>query len=238
MVLRGAERYGAYYVSASALVHLLTTGFVKTIDGKQFIFILFMSHVRKHLNLALFSTLRLHHVQAMMNLRQVLEAGACAAYAIANQDLKDFADVRPDGSLDPSDALKKTRYKWLDENYRAGSTALKGMKEAINRSGPHADVVSAQHNFKADFEAGRFDTPFFDIEDELQVKTALWQIGNIAMGLMDLFYGVNAAPKSFVLKDDWRPMFDKLVAEDTRLKNELFAHERFKRFGHPPPRAT
>jgi hypothetical protein len=34
--------------------------------------------------LALLSTLRLHKVQSMMNLRQVLESGASAAFAIAN----------------------------------------------------------------------------------------------------------------------------------------------------------
>jgi hypothetical protein len=38
--------------------------------------------------LALFSALRLHKVQAMMNLRQTLEAGAAAAFAIAEPEIQ------------------------------------------------------------------------------------------------------------------------------------------------------
>jgi hypothetical protein len=40
--------------------------------------------------LALLSTLRLHKVQSMMNLRQTLEAGAAAAFAIANPEREHF----------------------------------------------------------------------------------------------------------------------------------------------------
>src|SRR2546430_9857689 len=53
----------------------------------------FFAQVKKHHMLALFSTVRLHKVQALMNLRQVLEAGACAAFAIANPDHKHFVDT-------------------------------------------------------------------------------------------------------------------------------------------------
>jgi hypothetical protein len=230
MVRRGGERYGAYFDNAFRFTGILGTGMIKSISADRFIFALFLSHVRKHLMLALFSAVRLHHVQALMNLRQVLEAGACAAYAIAHTDAADFADVNADGTLDPTEALKNKRYKWLAEHYPAGSEGMKGMKDAINKTIAHANIVSAQHNFNLRFEDGRFDTPFFDFEDEIQVKTDLWQIGNIALGVLDLFYGINAASAGFVLQDDWHAQFKVLVAEDTRLKQEMLAHERYKKF--------
>lgn len=102
MVIRGADRYGPYLVNASTFNSLLSTGMIKSIDQDRFLFALFLSHVRKHLTLAHFSALRLHHIQAMMNLRQALEAGASAAYAIAHTDPADFADVKADGTLDSS----------------------------------------------------------------------------------------------------------------------------------------
>lgn len=67
--------------------------------------------------LALLSTVRLHKVQSMMNLRQVLEAGAAAAFAIANPEMQHFADTDANGFLDPSKALAKKRYAWLDKHF-------------------------------------------------------------------------------------------------------------------------
>lgn len=230
MVNRGGDRYGAYFVNASAFNSILGTGMIKSIDGDRFLFALFLSQVRKHLTLALFSTLRLHHVQAMMNLRQVLEAGACAAYAIAHTDPADFADVRTDGTLDPSQKLTKKRYDWLDQNFPAGAAGIKRMKDTINEFGAHANVVDAYLNFKPDFEAGKFETPFFDYEDDVWVKTALWQIANIGLGLMDLFYGVNAKLEVIKLQENWPENFQALAKENDRLKAEMLAHERIKKF--------
>lgn len=191
---------------------------------------MFLSQVRKHYALALFSAVRLHHVQAMMDLRQVLEAGACAAYAIANTDPADYADVKEDGTLDPSQRLTKKRYDWLDKHYPDGSAGIKRMKAAINEAAAHANIVYAHNNFEADFKAGKFETPFFDFEDEQLVKTDLWQIANIALGLMDLYFGVNAKLDVLKIKDDWKPSFLALAAENERLKAEMMAHERFKKF--------
>lgn len=101
MVLRGEERFGTYYVNTVRFSELLA-GFIKTAHPDRMIFAMFLSQVRKHHALALFSTVRLHRIQAMMDLRQTLEAGACAAYAMANTDPADFADKDEDGILNPS----------------------------------------------------------------------------------------------------------------------------------------
>lgn len=228
MVLRGTERFGDFFINASEFNALLND-FLVSVDPDRFIFAMFLSQVRKHHTLAFFSAVRLHHVQAMMDLRQVLEAGSCAAYAIANTDQADFADVDEQGILDPSQELTKKRYDWLAKNFLKGSQAVKNMKKSINTSTAHSNIVYANNNFRFDGNRGRFETPFFDIEDDYLVKTDLWQIGNIAMGLMDLFYGVNQDRDVIKFKTDFVPHLKKLEAENHRLKAEMIKHERYQR---------
>ena len=227
MILRGAERFGAYFINASEFNHLLQH-FIESIDPDRFIFAMFLAQVRNHHLLTLFSTVRLHHVQTMMNLRQVLEAGSCATYAIANPDQAGFADVDENGIADASQTLTKKRYKWLEDNFNKGADFIKNMKGEINKSTAHSNILYAHNNFKFDGKQGKFVTPFFDFEDNYRVKTDLWQIGNIAMGLMDLFYGVNKGLGVIKFKDDFVSRLKTLEAENYRLKAEMMATDRFK----------
>ena len=77
----------------------------------------------------------------MMNLRQVLEGGACAAYAIANTVPGDFADTDENGILNPSKELTKKRYDWLSKHFPTGSTDIRNMKQTINDSAAHANII-------------------------------------------------------------------------------------------------
>jgi hypothetical protein len=227
MILHGAERFGDYFINASEFNNLLQQ-FIKSVDPDRFIFAMFLAQIRKHHLLAHFSAVRLHHIQAMMNLRQVLEAGSCAAYAIANPDRTGFTDIDENGIADISQDLTKKRYKWLEDNFKKGSDAIKNMKGTINNSTAHSNIVYAHNNFRFDGDQGKFVTPFFDIEDDYLVKTDLWQIGNIAMGLMDLFYGVNDGLNVVKFIDDFVPRLKALEAENHRLKAEMMSTERFK----------
>lgn len=227
MVIKGAERYGEYFINAADLNHLLNE-FHKSIAPDHFIFAAFLSQFRKHHTLALFSAVRLHHVQAMMNMRQVLESGACAAYAIANHNVEDFADVNDQGIIDLSGKLTQKRYKWLEENYKAGSDAIKSMKDSINNSAAHSNIVYAYKTFNFNAKSGKFDTPFFDIEDEYHIKTDLWMIGNVAMGLMDLFYGINKGRDVIRFNDDFIPRLRSLRKQNDKLKKKIMEDSRFK----------
>lgn len=232
MILLGQERYGDYYINACEFNNLLQE-FIKSIDPERFIFAMFMSQVRKHNTLAIFSSLRLHHIQAMMDLRQELEAGSCAAYAIANPDQKGFADIDENGIINSSQELTNKRYKWLEDNFKKGSDAIKNMKGEINKSTAHSSIIYAHNNFRLDDEKWKFVTPFFDIEDDYLVKTDLWQIGNIAMGLMDLFYGVNKDLGIVKFVDDFIPRLKALEAENHRLKAEMMETDRYKNTKKP-----
>jgi hypothetical protein len=184
------ERYPAYYPLALE-ASLFISNFIKSIDADRAVFGMFLSQVKKHHTLALFSTVRLHKIQASVNLRQVLEAGACAAFAIANPGHEHFVDMDDQGILDPSQKLAKKRCDWLAEHYPAGSEAIKGLKDTINQSTAHATLVYASNNFQFNESTGSFDAPFFDMEDEYLVKTDLWMIGNVALALLDIFYGAS-----------------------------------------------
>jgi hypothetical protein len=172
MVLTAPQRYGEYYDTAFEC-SVLMTQFIKSIDPDKWVFGSFLSLAKKHHILALFSTVRLHKVQALMNLRQTLEAGACAAFAIANPDHAHFVNTDEYGILDPNKKLTGKRYKWLDQNYPTGSTAIRQMKDQINASTAHANLISTHNSFQPDYEAGWCAAPFFDIANKRHIKTDL-----------------------------------------------------------------
>jgi hypothetical protein len=227
MVLHGLERYGQYFVNASNFNDLLQQ-FIKSVDSSRYVFAMFLSQIRKHYLLAYFSTLRLQHTQAMMNLRQMLEAGSCAAYAIANPDQFGFANFDRNGIMNPSRNLTRKRNKWLKENFKDGSDTIENMKGIINNSAAHSNIVAAHRNFKFDGEQGKFVTPFFDFEDDYHLKTSLWQIGNAAMALMGLLYNVNRDLGVIEFVDDFLPRVKSLESENSRLRVELMSTQRFK----------
>jgi len=230
MVLTGAERYGEYFINASEF-NVLLNSFVKSIDDpSKFIFVAFLSQVRKHHTLALFSAVRLHHIQSGLNLRQVLEAGAWGAYAMVHGDRDKFCETDADGILNIPKKLKIASNKWLDQNFKIKSDELKKLKELINKSVAHSNIVYTSQNFEMrSVNNPGFHTPFFDFDDEYKVKNDLWFIANIALGLMDLFYEVNQKYKVFQLVDDFNIRFKQLVNQNNRLKSEMMEHPRFKK---------
>jgi hypothetical protein len=178
MVLTASQRFGRYYDAVPECV-VFATRFLKSIDPDRWVFAGFQAG-EKHLTLALFSTVRLHKEQAMMDLRQALEAGACAAFAIANPDHGHFVDTDKFGVLDPSQKLASKRYKWLDAKYPNASKAIQERKDQINSSNLHANLLSAYGRSRANEQEGWFSEPLFDVENEYHVKTDLWRIADSA----------------------------------------------------------
>jgi hypothetical protein len=225
LVLAAPERYGDYYRHA-LVASVLLTSFIKSLDPDRFVFGRYHAWVKKHHLLALFSTVRLHQAQATMDLRQVLEAGCLAAYAIANPDPSLFVTEDKDGLLNSSSKLNGIAYKWLDQNYQQGSKSLKEMKDNINASTAHANLVYTGANFKA--ADAEVSSPFFDFEDDHAIKTELWRIGNIAISLLDLFYGVNQSVGSIKFVDDFSQRFEDLVSRSRALHAEMTSTDRYK----------
>jgi hypothetical protein len=169
------------------------------------------SQLKKHHLLAIFSFVRLHQVQGLMNLRQVLEAAVDAAFAVAHvDDMKDYGYADKHGAIMTPQSFKKQRYAWLAANYKDGSDNLQAMKNAINRYGSHASVVQTMNNFQAQFGAAtpHFGTTFFDAEDAYHVKSDLWRSANVALAVLDLLYGVNRDFGVLTFAGDYLTLFN------------------------------
>ncbi len=228
MFATAEQRYGRYYKHArgcSVFLSLCITG----VNHNQMMFARFFAQMKKHHMLALLSTLRLHKVQAMMNLRQVLEAGAAAAFAIANPEQEHFAIADQQGILDPSQELTKKRYAWLNKNYEAKSQWIKEKKEQINLSTAHANIISADKVFRVSDSGDQVNSPFFDIEDEYFVKCDLWLLGCVALTLMDFFYGVNDGRNVIDFLPEFADSIERMATENNALLAEMKSTDRFKR---------
>jgi hypothetical protein len=189
----------------------------------------FFSLLKKHHMLALLSAVRLHKVQTMINLRQVLEAGAAAAFAIANPEPEHFATTDAQGFIDPSQELTKKRHQWLDKNFPAGSAAIKENKDRINNYFAHANVVLTNQTFEVNEAINEISTPFFDVEDEFQVKFDLWLTASISIGLMDLLYGVNKEHDIVKFIPNFETDLQRIYQDNSALLTEMKSTERYKR---------
>jgi hypothetical protein len=226
MLLAASQRYGKYYDTALECA-LLLTQFLKSVDPDRWVFYSFLSLAKKHHTLALFSAVRLHEVQAMLNLRQTLEAGACAAFAIANPDPAHFVVADEYDILDPIPAAK--RYAWLDQNHAAGSTHIREIKQQINASTAHANLITTHKTFRLNYKEGWMSAPFFDIEHKHYVKTQLWMIGDVALTLMHYFYEINEGRNVIKFVDNFWPLIQPLGQRNDALRAEMMSTDRFKR---------
>jgi len=223
------KKYGEFFSHAIESYKLLQS-FVITIKDEGWLFVAFLSHLKKHHLLGLLSTVRRHHVQFVMNLRQVIESGTNASYALGNPKPEDFALSTPEGILEIPEKLKKKRYKWLEKNYPKGSKAIKSMKKLMQKPS-HSNIIDAHRTFKYEVKnkAAQLKTPFFDFQNDFQVKSNLWSLANMAMGLMDLFYGINLKYKIITFSPNFIKDLQLLEKENKRLKKIIMDIPRFKR---------
>jgi hypothetical protein len=229
LVLDADARYGKHYRNARACSIFLSRSIVSVELSHHETFGRFFSQMKKHHMLALLSTLRLHKVQSMMNLRQVLEASTAAAFAIANPEMHHFADIDEIGLLDPSKALAQKRYRWLDEHFPAGSQSIKEKKELINRTTSHANIVSANQTFDVDDEVQNIAAPFFDIEDEYHVQIDLWLVASVGVELMDLLYGVSQTRNAVEFVKGFPEYLHHAARQNDAIYAEITSTDRYKR---------
>lgn len=223
------QKYGDFFNHAVDSFSLLQT-FVVTIKNEGWLFVAFLSQLKKHHLLALLSSVRRHHVQFVMNLRQVIESGTNAAYALGNPNPDDFALPTPEGILEIPEKLKKKRYEWLEKNYSKGSAAIVSMKKLMQLPS-HSNILDAHRTFKFETKdkTAQLKTPFFDFENNYQTKSDLWSLANMAMGLMDLFYGINLKYQLVTFSSNFVQELQSLEKENRRLKEIIMNTPKFKR---------
>jgi len=227
LVVKAPKRYGVFYDHAYCTTIELSN-FLKSADVTQEVFIRFLSQMKKHHTLALFSTVRLHKVQAMMNLRQVLEAASCAAYAIRNPDPSNFVSMDKGGLLQTPQNLTAQRYKWLASNFPEGSEAIKQIKALINETVAHSNYINTSHNFTLTDGASWASAPFFDVEDEHLIKTDLWLVANVAIGVMGLIYDVAKGQEGILVADGFVTQHSHFAVQNSKLREKLMATHRYQ----------
>jgi hypothetical protein len=231
MVRTAEARFGNYYVLAWDCSLLLSNCIVSVNHG-HLNFARFHCLLKKHHTLAVLSAVRLHKVQAMMNLRQALEAGAAAAFAIANPADDNFFTVDQNGNISSSQKLAVKRYRWLETNYKTRSDVIKWKKDMINDTQSHANIVSSESIFRIDNTRQLINAPFFDIEDDFHVKTDLWLASSIALELMDWFYGIkhrHGADNAIEFAPEFPAHVQELAARANALQDEMMATERYQK---------
>jgi hypothetical protein len=97
-----------------------------------------------------------------MDIRQVLESGVCAAYAIEHDDKEEYVKGEGDELL-KNQELKKY-YTWIEKNYKDSSDKIKGMKDLMSKN-CHANLIYSLQNVDFDFQNDNFKMYFFDKED-------------------------------------------------------------------------
>jgi hypothetical protein len=230
MVLSAPERFGHFYDNAMGTNYLLQHG-VAGVPHHRGLFARWASQLKKYHLLALWSFVRLHQIQGLMNLRQVLEAAVDAAFAVAHPDnIEDYAREDKRGALVTPKSLKNKRYAWLETHYKAGSDSIKTLKDAINEYGSHGSVVQTMHNFRVQLEGPEpfFGTSFFDAEDDYHVKTDLWRAANVGLCVLDLLYGVNRDFGVLTFAGDYVSRLQELIRQHEALGDEMRATERFQ----------
>jgi hypothetical protein len=225
MVLTANDRFGKFWTTASESSIFLSRC-VGSFNHDRMHFGRFVAILKKHHMLAILSAVRLHKSQAMMNLRQAIEAGAAAAFALANPEDKHFFEWE-NGLIQLPKKLPGKRYDWLDKNHKALSDVIKAKKDLINNSQSHANVVASHSIFSVDGDQA--NVPFFDNEDAHHVRADLWLAAAVALDVMKLLREVNTGREVIEFIDDFD---DHLMILETRvvtLAEEIKATERYQK---------
>lgn len=227
LIKKAPSKFGPDYVNANDLV-FLAWSFISHVKPEACIFLIFLSQVQKSLVLCLLSALRDHKVQFHMMLRQTLENATFAAYALFETNQKAFCTTDEHDILYTKEKVSSKAYKWLEEKYRDHSDKIKNMKKQINDSYAHASILPTTGNLCV--TETNIGNQFFDSHDKLITKQRLWWVGNVAIGVLDLFAKVAAEYPIIALVDDFPQKMGSLFKENNRILNELKNNPRLSRW--------
>jgi len=224
MVIDAEHRYGSFYINAYNTTILLSNIMMWPIIDCD-VFIRFLSQMKKYHSLSLISTVRLHRIQAKMDLRYFLESTVNAAYALTHPDTKIYIDHENKQILDAQKASRQA-YKWIEGAYPEHSKSIQRIKDQINEQTAHAHVVNSQHNFRyVPGERAEIITSYFDFEDDQWIKVDLWQCAQAGLIAIDLLLAVQREHGGFLPSREAEGL-GELVADNEALLTELEATTR------------
>jgi len=183
------RRYGNAFINAYNATILVSNIMMWPVIDCD-LFIRFYSQMKKYHTLSVVSTVRLHRIQAKMDLRYFLESTANAAFSLAHTDTQNYFDL-PNNRIGDAQKATLKAYKWLETTYPGHSIFMKDLKAEINEQTAHAHVANSQHNF--DFVPGQraeIVTSYFDFEDDELLKFDLWIGAKAGLHAVDLILSV------------------------------------------------
>jgi hypothetical protein len=213
------RRYGNAFINAYNTTILLSNLMMWPVVDCD-LFIRFYSQMKKYHTLSVVSTVRLHRVQAKMDLRYFLESAANAAFSLAHTDTKNYFDLQNNRIRDAQKATLKA-YKWLETTYPSHSDFIKDLRANINEQTAHARVANSQHNF--DFVPGQraeIVTSYFDFKDDEIVKLDLWVGAKAGLHAIDLILSVQKDFGGFLPSSDLGDL-PELMADNDAVLREL-----------------
>src|SRR5262249_12423061 len=90
-------------------------------------------------------------------------------------------------------------------------------------------VVLTNQTFEGDEAIKEISTPFFDVEDEIQVKFDLWLTASISIDLMYLLYGVDKGRDVVKVIPKFECDLHRCHQRNSALGREMQSTERYKR---------
>lgn len=120
-------------------------------------------------------------------MRQAIEAGVAMVFLLANPNPAILAEGFGDGSKVP-DKLNQEARIWLTRHYPDHSKKLKYLKDDINSTDSHSNIVNSYSTFDYDsVEQGFSENRFFDRDDKDILEISLWNIGHMTAYLIATF---------------------------------------------------
>ena len=227
LIEEAPKEYGSIFENAHDLI-FLTGNFIDRISPDGFVFSLFLPQVQKALTLSLLSCLRNHNVQFNMLLRYALESAVLAGYALKNINIDDFCFTDQQNCLYPKEKVKTKAYKWIEKDYPGYSEKIKFMKDTINESFAHANILSTSDNFN--FYGKVIKSEFFDKVDPLFTKQGLWWLADVSFGFLNFFFEVNQKYSLITFQHDFPIKMKKYGIKNEEIKSQLMEHSRFKKW--------
>jgi hypothetical protein len=90
-------------------------------------------------------------------------------------------------------------------------------------------VVLTNQTFEVNEATNEIGTPFFDVEDEFQVKFDLWLTASISIDVMDFLYGVNKGRNVVKFIPNFESDLHQFHQRNRDLLTEMQSTERYKR---------
>jgi hypothetical protein len=121
-LLAAEDRYGNAFVNAYNVAILLSNLVLwptRTID----LFFRFYSQVKKYHSLSIVSSVRLHRVQAKMDLRYFLESTVHAGYALAHSQTTAYFDLDRQALGDAKKATGQA-HRWIEQDFPSHSAFI------------------------------------------------------------------------------------------------------------------